>query len=250
MSEFAEKLSELNSWQDNMNAPDSAPDGSYTAVLEDAQLVLSSNDRLMVKRQHIIIGGPVDGMSVWDNIVLDTDFGPRQFKKWVEHVGFAAPDDPQLIEELVDTIAAEKPVCSIKVKTSKSGFTNVTVTGIQTSDVPALAPTPTQVLQRVNTPAVAKTFTTGQTTGAKPDAPAVTRTPGVKRVVAGGAAVAAAEEPSTEALIAFASAQGFEVTGDTDRETVIAALLPDSYQRAMLEPEEIALVEAIGAKLV
>ena len=134
MSSLKKKLANLkSSYQDSKNVYDTQfggvkiPGGDYIAQLQKCELKeAKSTGKLMIQRQHIILSGDFPGCVVWDYLHLETPMGFVFARKWIDQMGYTAPDDPEEIEALVEEISKEKSRVKINLKNS-GDFTNITV---------------------------------------------------------------------------------------------------------------------------
>jgi hypothetical protein len=101
--------------------------GQYIARLQSAKVVESkSTGKLMVRREHVILQGEMEGMVVFDNLQLETPMGLTFLRRWFDQMGYESPADSSEIE---DTIAAiNKDAATVKILVKHSGdFVNVSV---------------------------------------------------------------------------------------------------------------------------
>lgn len=102
------------------------PSGKYQMQLQALTLTATSaGDKLMVKREHLIIDGEHDGEVAYDNLVL-TEFGQAQLAEFIRKCGFEVPDDPEELPEVLTAISEQAPQYVATV-TSRDGFNNVRI---------------------------------------------------------------------------------------------------------------------------
>lgn len=278
--EFANRLAQMQEqWTSGKDKADGIPDGIYNAQLQEAKLAESSSGKLMVKRQHLISDGEYAGEVVYDNIVVESEYGPKQLATWLTQLGYEAPADVGEIEDLVNAISLAAPAVQIQVKKSKnSDFRNVYIKQLLASEAPAPAakpaakPTAKPVVKAKPQPKVALAFEIGTKVAFKDsdgnDAEGVVKGAGdaegdirveaddgtLYDLPAGDlSAVEATEEPAGEedetraGLLAICVAHGLEVTDEDDLATVTEKVTGQEWNKSELTEDEVALLEGVGA---
>jgi len=140
-SKFGDKLKGMKSgWDESQNQYDTMfggvkiDAGDYIAQVQMAKLTESkSSGKLMIRREHLIVEGSWKGTVVYDNMMLETPMGMTFIRRWFEMMGYAAPDDPSEIEDVIEAIAEESATVKIAVKHS-GDFINVAVIEVIESD--------------------------------------------------------------------------------------------------------------------
>jgi hypothetical protein len=123
-----EKMKEMKDRWARKNSMSGVPAGTYEMQLQSAALKeAKSSGKLGIHREHLILSGDQEGEVVFDQLSLETDRGPYFIARWIEQMGFAAPDDVSELEEVVRGIADEAPSYTAKVTLSEGGFTNVNI---------------------------------------------------------------------------------------------------------------------------
>jgi len=118
------------------------PPGNYRAQLELAELMESSSSgKMMIKRMHSILEGEFEGKKVYDYLHLETDRGPEFIARWIDQMGYEAPDEPTELEEILEAIVKDAAICKIRVVVS-GDFTNVRILAVEESGADAPAPAP------------------------------------------------------------------------------------------------------------
>jgi len=142
MSEYQKQLASMKkTWKsskkvyDTMFAGAKVPEGVYIAQVQKCALKESkSSGNLMIARQHLILEGEYKGTMLFDNMQLETEYGPVFARKWIETVGYETPEDIEELPELLEAIASEGPVCKVAVKHS-GDFVNVNVSEMLDSGI-------------------------------------------------------------------------------------------------------------------
>lgn len=142
MSEYQKQLASMRkTWKaskkvyDTMFAGAKVPEGVYIAQVQKCALKESkSSGNLMIARQHLILEGEYKGTMLFDNMQLETEYGPVFARRWIETVGYEAPEDIEELPELLEAIAGEGPVCKVVVKHS-GDFVNVNVSEMLDSGI-------------------------------------------------------------------------------------------------------------------
>lgn len=276
--EFANRLAQMSEqWTSGKDKIDGVPDGIYNAQLQEAKLAESSSGKLMVKRQHLISDGEYAGEVVYDNIVVESEYGPKQLATWLTQLGYEAPADVTEIEDLVNAISLAAPSVQIQVKKSKnSDFRNVYIKQLLASEAPSpaakakpAAPAAKPVVKAK--PKAALAFEIGTKVAFKDsdgnDAEGVVKGAGdaegdirveaddgtLYDLPAGDLSAAVeAEETSAEdetraGLLAICVAHGIEVTDEDDVETVKEKVTGQEWNKTELAEDEVALLESVGA---
>jgi hypothetical protein len=259
------------------------PDGVYTMQLQSAVLQESSSGRMMVHREHIVLEGEYQGEVVHDFIVLDTEFGPRQFAEWCRIMGFDAPEQAADIEDVVAAIALKAPQYQAAVKKSRdSDLRNVRIRQlIETGETakpmpkPAAKPASGKPVAKPATSAgkvavefpvnfdplgdgtivtgVAKRKTPSGNTIVEYNGELYELEPGDIKIREEESEAEAEPETSAEApaedtaeLLAFCQAHEIECAEDDARDALVERINQYEFKRSELTTEEVKLVESIG----
>ncbi len=261
-------------------------DGVYLMQLEDATLTESmSSGRLQIARRHIILEGQFQGEVVRDYQQLETENGPYFIRQWIQKMGWTPPEDVGRLEPILEEMTAAGPIYRARVQTSKEGFTNVRVLRLE-EQYPQGAPEVARVERRTEpepepepeedepeedepdrTAARKRVPATGAARRlAKKEDIDLAEVEGsgsdgriVKADVEAEIEARDAEEPADEEgddadlraeLLAFCAAQELDVTDDMDLEEVVEEVMAFEWFKDELLPDEIKLLEEIGAELV
>lgn len=129
MSEFKNRLQRMQeAWVAGKKGAAGVKDGVYSMQLQECELRESNNGKLMIHRVHLIADGEYAGEVIHDNIVLESEYGPRMAAEFCAQMGHEAPEDPAELENIVATISASNPTYTAQVKKSKdSDFRNVRI---------------------------------------------------------------------------------------------------------------------------
>lgn len=158
MGTFAEKLRAMReTWRESSAVYDSTfggvkvDPGQYTARLQSAKIVESkTSGNLMIRREHVILDGQFKGSIVRDNMNLSNAMGMSFVRHWIDQMGYEPPDDPEGIEEVLDVICSDAPLCKIAVKQS-GDFVNVSVIEVYPNDDLPQSSRPSQSSQQSRT---------------------------------------------------------------------------------------------------
>ncbi|NIP40486.1 MAG: hypothetical protein GTN39_03120 [Candidatus Aenigmarchaeota archaeon] len=128
MSEFEKRLNKMNDdWKDGKDTPPGPPDGTYAFQLQKAELrEAQSSGKLYIAREHLVIDGEYEGEVVRDMMSLETDRGPYYIAKWIEKMGYEAPDKAKDIPDTLEAIQNDAPTYTGSIKHS-GDFINVRV---------------------------------------------------------------------------------------------------------------------------
>lgn len=153
--EFKNRLAQMQEqWTSGKDKAGGVPDGVYNMQLQEAKFDVSGSGRLMVKRQHLITDGEYAGEVVYDNIVVDTEFGPRQLAEWIAQMGYEVPADMADNEDVVNAISMAAPHYQAGVKKGKdSDFRNVRIRQLLDAPAAEAAPAPAHVKKAAAAPA-------------------------------------------------------------------------------------------------
>ena len=127
MAGYKDKLADMQDmWNDGCESL-GLPESLYVFVLQDCSLTeAKSSGNMMIRREHMVLEGEYKDEVQTDNMVLSNERSMFYLKKWIELMGFEAPDDFEDIEELIAEIRDAHPVYSADVVKSKdSDFVNV-----------------------------------------------------------------------------------------------------------------------------
>lgn len=131
---IAEKLKEAQArWQESEKqykttfGGEKVPEGTYLARVQKVSIrEAKSSGRLMIGREHVIIDGDMKGSAVFDYLQLETELGFAFTRRWIERMGYQAPDDAVGIVDICTDITEKAPTVKIAVKHS-GDFINVDV---------------------------------------------------------------------------------------------------------------------------
>lgn len=125
-SQFASQLASLNkNWagakakQDEMFGGQQIPAAQYTAQLVGCKLILTKqSQKLAVTRNFLIVDGEYEGKTISDMMGLNfNELSPVFLRRWIEQMGYAAPEDLAAeLENVLDAIAKDAHYCKIKVR--------------------------------------------------------------------------------------------------------------------------------------
>ncbi len=272
MADMKKRLAEMqDAWAVGKDKAIGVPESIYKMQLQGAFIAESSNGNLMIKREHLILEGEQEGEVVYDQIMLQTEHGPRWVAKWMGQMGFEAPDDVSEVEETVKEIEEAAPIYMGKV-VKKDDFDNVRIQEVLETE----ATRPEGAIER----GAGSEETTKDDSGAE-DELAVGDTvlyedegemvTGVieafdgddahvigpdKKVWAYAKSDLTKVEPETEeadeeltALLALAQATDIEVSDSDDKETVVKKLDEFTWDADQLTADEVALLEAADIKV-
>lgn len=129
MAEFAKKLKRMQeNWETTKEKGyGDLPDGTFTFQVQDAKLTESEAGNLMIRVENLVIDGEQEGEVLNQFYSIETDFGLKQGMMWIEKMGRTVPEDAEEVEEIVAEIASAAPIFTARVRTNKSGFTNMVV---------------------------------------------------------------------------------------------------------------------------
>lgn len=93
-----------------------------------------SSGNLMVVRQFTILEGEYEGKNVFDNMQLETPRGFTFVRRFIEQMGYEAPENPGELPDTLEAILGDEPVLIGKV-THSDDFTNIRIVKlIETTD--------------------------------------------------------------------------------------------------------------------
>lgn len=146
MSTFKDRLEKMGpAWETGKDKLPGVPDGIYTMKLQKCELAeAQSSGNLMVKREHVVVDGEFTGTVTKDNLMLEgTENGPYYVSKFIELMGYEAPNDPKEIEETLLAIQTDAPCYIAEVKVNGE-YRNVRIKElVETGDSQAVeTPTP------------------------------------------------------------------------------------------------------------
>lgn len=117
----------------------SVDDGDYTCNLTEMALTQSKNDNDMVVTTFIVADGNYEGKDIKKHNMLMSEQNIAYFKGYCEVIGFEYPDDPDDLQEAMNTfVSAFHSIVRVKVKTKADGNQNVYVNGIEPSNADEL----------------------------------------------------------------------------------------------------------------
>jgi len=193
--------------------------GNYIAQLQKAVIVESkTSQKLMIKREHIITDGEFQGHVVYDYMHLESPMGFTFTRKWIEQMGYEAPDDPAELEDLVEAISDEGAAVKVNVKHS-GDFVNVSV------------------VELLDGPADAGTAETTGTTETTETAPVEKAKEEVKEEVK-------EEDPLNLSLLAFCEAQDIEVEEDDTNEILAERISAYDWPEKELTVDEVKMFKS------
>lgn len=115
-------------WDAGRAEQETLPNGIYTMQLQKCELRESKSGNLMILREHLVVEGEFDGEVATDFLHLETERGPYFVARFLEKVGFEAPDDPEEIADMVEQLNTDNPIYTAEVKTKEgSDFTNINI---------------------------------------------------------------------------------------------------------------------------
>lgn len=104
------------------------PEDVYVAKLQDCWLAEQGKDnKLVVKREHVITDGEFKGVVLWDSFQLENEWGPVFLRRWLHMLGVDVPENPEELEDLIPQVKEAAPEVKIRVKRTDQGFVNVDV---------------------------------------------------------------------------------------------------------------------------
>ncbi|MBW1779353.1 MAG: DUF669 domain-containing protein [Deltaproteobacteria bacterium] len=138
-SSFGKRLGKMQgNWESSKSLGGTEfEDGIYKLQLEDAELVESQNtSKLMIKWGWVCLEGDMAGENIRDYSQLESesDWARKFAMQRIEKLGREVPDQMADLEEVIEEIADANPIVMVKVKTSKDGFTNITITRLLDGD--------------------------------------------------------------------------------------------------------------------
>ncbi len=269
MADMKKRLADMqDAWSTGKDKGIGVPEGIYKMQLQAAYLAESSNENMMIKREHLVLEGEQEGEVVYDQIMLESDQGPRWVAKWMGQMGFEAPDDALEIEETVKAIEDAAPIYMGKV-VKKDDFDNVRIQEVLETE----ADRPEGAAEHAATSTTddgdaGEELAIGDTVSYDDGGEMVT---GVIEAFDGDDAhvigpdkkvwayaksdltkvepeVAEADEELT-ALLALAQATDIEVSDSDDTATVIKKLDEYTWDADQLTADEVALLEASDIKV-
>src|SRR4030042_1356145 len=123
-----------DTWKNSEEAYKSAfgseklPEDVYVAKLQDCLITEQGKDnKLVVKREHVITEGEFKGTVVRDSFQLENEWGPVFLRRWLNMLGVEVPENPEELEELIPQVKEAAPEVKIRVKRNDQGFVNVDV---------------------------------------------------------------------------------------------------------------------------
>ncbi len=288
MGEYKDRLKAMSeSWGGRNTQQEGVPAGIYKMQVQDAEMTESaSSGKLMIAWQFLILEGEESGQVARDYQTIETEFGPRFIAQRIEKLGFEVPDDPQDLEEIIAAIAEAAPVIMGKIKVSKDGYTNITVNRLLEAGSERTTTTRQAAVQEEETEEEGEEESLLGAEVVHDDGTVCTviEEKGGKLVIEDGDGeqyecsadeVTVQEDPEEEEeeeeaeeeaeeeeeaegedgqleeLIAFAQAQGVDVSDEDDLET-LTERIKDEYDWEVdkLLKEEVELLEGIGVELI
>lgn len=127
MSDFEKRLAKgQEAYEKSKAGLPTVPPGTYHMKLQEAEVVESkSSKKLQVVRVYQVMEGEHEGETVRDYLQLETEKAGFFTARWIENMGYEAPEKMSGIPEVVAAIAADMPDFMAKVTLSAGGFTNV-----------------------------------------------------------------------------------------------------------------------------
>ena len=124
-SGFKARLKQMQDrWAQGKDEMPGVPEGVYTMQLQSAEMKETGAGKLAVKREHLVMDGEYEGEVVYDQLNLETDYGPYFASQWIEQMGYEPPEELTDLEDIVQQIAAAHPQYQAKVRRN-DGFSNV-----------------------------------------------------------------------------------------------------------------------------
>lgn len=285
MDDFKNRLARMTeAWKAGREVQQGIPDGVYKMQLQKCELRESaSSGRLMIAREHLICEGEYAGESVRDFIVLETEFGPRQASEFIQVMGYEAPEEASELEEVISAIEADAPTYTAQVRKSKdSDLRNVRIRALveagtapvqKQAEVKKSTPAPAPIIKKKEaTPEPeevkeeAASFSVGDSvsfqdgddthlgkiTEVKGDSAVVKTAEGEFEVPveilchSDQNAPAASEKDHTDLLV-FCQSHDIACSEDDTRDELITKVKGYEFDKDELTPEEVGLLEAIGA---
>ena len=276
MADMKKRLAEMeDAWAVGKDKAIGVPKGIYKMQLQAAFIAESASGNLMIKREHLILEGEQEGEVVYDQLMLESDQGPRWVARWMGQMGFEAPDDASDIEETVKEIEEAAPIYMGKA-VKNDDFTNVRIQEVleTESERPERPERQEKPESKSTTPpdddgseelAVGDTVSyeeegemvTGTIEAFDPDDEDYAHVIGPDGKVWSYAKsdltkVEPEEEEADEeltALLALAQATDIEVSDSDDKETVVKKLDEYTWDADQLTAGEVTLLEAVNIKI-
>jgi len=124
-AEVRKKLKEMNkAWKTGKDSVSGVPAGVYHMRLQGATVKLTSNKKLTVIREHLIVDGEFEGTVVTDFMNLEGEMGAYFAAQFIDQLGYEIPEEPTEIPETIEAVVADAPEYIASVVHSE-GFTNV-----------------------------------------------------------------------------------------------------------------------------
>ena len=273
MADMKKRLAEMkDAWSVGKDKAIGVPESIYKMQLQAAFIAESSNGNLMIKREHLILEGEQEGEVVYDQIMLQTEHGPRWVAKWMGQMGFEAPDDVSEVEETVKEIEEAAPIYMGKV-VIKDDFSNVRIQEVleTESERPERLEKPESKSTTPPDDGGSEELAVGDTVSYEEEGDMVTGTieafdpddEDYAHVIGPDGKVwsyaksdLTKVEPEEEeadeeltALLALAQATDIEVSDSDDKETVVKKLDEYTWDADQLTADEVTLLEAVNIKI-
>lgn len=128
MSDFDKKLKQMNKdWKEGKDAPPGAPDGTYAMQLQAVGIrEAESSGNLYVNREHLITDGEHEGSVLYDMLSLATERGPYFVARFIDQMGYEAPENIADLPETLEAIQNDAP-CYMGTVKHNGDFINVRI---------------------------------------------------------------------------------------------------------------------------
>jgi len=138
-SKFASKLKKMQGgWDESAEQYDKVfgardlPEDTFLFKLQEACLA-EKDDKVSVKREHVVIEGEHKGVVVPDSFSLDSEWGRIFARRWIKMMDKDVPKKLADLPALLKEIKEDAPIVKGKV-THSGGFTNVDVISVIEDD--------------------------------------------------------------------------------------------------------------------
>jgi hypothetical protein len=237
------------------------PEGIFRWQVNSASMFEASTSKhLYVKVENLCLDGDAQGQTKTQLFDLDSENGFSMVCRWIENMGYEIPAQAEQIEDVLPEIVNALPIFQGTIK-NKGEYQNLWFNRlIETQGFPEVGthapkPQPTKAVEMKTAETVDEQ--TGEVGGEVPvDQPkrrgrppkSAAPAPEVRK----SARISAnpADAITTEALFKFAKEQEFDVTAETPREELIDTIKGEAFNKNLLKPDEIALLEAIGGQAI
>ena len=126
-SKFSTRLAKMDkNWKKGREGLPQVPPGDYILQLVSAVMHESAKGKLSIKRKHVVMSGKYKGKPVTDYLTLETDTAPFWVSRWIEVLGYEAPESLTEIEAAIAEITEAAPIVAASLTvTEDGGFVNL-----------------------------------------------------------------------------------------------------------------------------